>query len=343
MRVLITGCKGYIGSVLTTILLKKGYHVVGLDCGFYEENVTGALIEEYSYIRKDIRDVDSDDFAGVDAVIHLAGLSNDPLGEFDSRLTEDINYNGSVHLISTAKKNKVNRFVFASTQSIYGVSEADAELDEDASEKSPVTAYAKTKWRVEEFLREQSQPSFVTSIFRPSTVFGWSPRLRSDIVFNNFLSCAYHTGKIEILSDGTPWRPVVHVHDVCQAFIAGIEASSEKVNGKAFNVGVNGGNYTVKELALAAQRLVPGSELDFVGGHSDPRTYRVSFAKIYSELGDFYQPAWDLVSGGKQMLKFFEAEKYRLDQFRGRQTIRLEQLRHLKDNLLVDADLRFSG
>ena len=227
MKVLVTGDQGYIGSVLVKVLDEKGYEVSGLDVGYFEENKLEKCMQGYSRLSKDVRDVVIEDLEGFDSIIHLAGLSNDPLGEFTPSLTHEINTNASVKLAKLAKKAGVSRFIFSSSQSMYGVSELDSELDEDNSEKNPVTAYAAAKWDAEQALNSMSSDNFIVTSFRPSTVFGASPRLRCDIVFNNFVACAYTTGKIEIMSDGSPWRPVVHVKDVSNAFIAGLEAPVE--------------------------------------------------------------------------------------------------------------------
>ncbi|SVE47486.1 uncharacterized protein METZ01_LOCUS500340, partial [marine metagenome] len=230
----------------------------------------------------------------------------------------------------------VSRFVYASSQSMYGVSNTNEELDEDDSEKNPVTAYAIAKWRAEQKLHLMTTDDFVVTSFRPSTVFGASPRMRCDIVFNNLVACAYTTGKIEIMSDGSPWRPVVHIKDVCSAFIAGLEAPSKLVSGKAFNVGIPNGNFTVRDIAEAAKRSVPGCELIFTGEHTDPRTYKVSFNRILNDLPSYYKPKWDLDMGGKELVEFFDRIGFSEDLFRGKETIRLEQLSDLKDNKMID-------
>ena len=337
---MITGDKGYIGTVLAPILLEKGYDVVGLDSGYFSENIFGEDDCKYSKITKDLRDVDSDDFREVDAVIHLAGLSNDPLGEFSPTLTDEINYKATIKLARLARDSGVKRFVYASSQSMYGVSNSSNELDEDLSEKNPVTAYAIAKWKAEQKLNEMGSNSFIVTSFRPSTVFGASPRLRCDIVFNNLVACAYTTGKIEIMSDGSPWRPVVHIEDVCSAFIAGVEAPASLVNRRAFNVGIPNGNFTVRDIAEAAQRAVPGSDLIFTGEHTDPRTYKVSFNRILTELNEYYIPKWNLDRGGKELVAFFDSINLTEDMFRGRQTIRLRQLKHLGDMGKLDATFR---
>ncbi|MGK0291324.1 MAG: nucleoside-diphosphate-sugar epimerase [bacterium] len=341
MNILVTGNQGYIGSVLVPILQERGYSVTGYDTGYFsncllEQPVT----KKYKHIKKDIRDISIEDLEGIDAVIHLAGLSNDPLGELVPKLTEDINFYGTMKLAKLAKEAKVKRFVYSSSQSMYGISDTDNELDEDNSEKNPITAYARTKWQAECELNKLVSDDFVVANFRPSTVFGASPRLRCDIVFNNLVACAYTTGKIEIKSDGTPWRPVVHVKDVCQAYIAGIEAPKELVSGKGFNVGIPNGNFTVRDLAEAAQRSVPGCELIFTGEHgADSRTYRVSFKRILTELKDYYKPCWDLDKGGKELVELFEKVNFTEEQFRGKTCTRLSQLNYLTESNQINQHL----
>jgi nucleoside-diphosphate-sugar epimerase len=343
MKVLVTGHQGYIGSVLTGMLNEQGYDVTGLDTGYYED----CLLYEPGFtpaveIFKDIRDVNEEDLTGVDAVIHLAALSNDPLGELEPSLTDDINFGGTVRLAQYAKKAGVKRFIYSSSQSMYGIAKLDEELEEDRSEKNPLTAYARTKWEAECRLKELSDKDFVVVCFRPSTVFGASPRLRCDIVYNNLVACAYTTGKIEIKSDGTPWRPVVHVRDVCDAFIAGLEAPANLVAGESFNVGIPDGNFTVRDLAEAAQRSVPGSGLVFTGEHgSDARTYRVSFRKIQTVLKDYFRPQWDLDRGGKELVELFRRVNFKEDQFRGRTCVRLAQIRHLLKNSQLNTKLHW--
>ena len=341
MKIMVTGDQGYIGTVMVPMLMDKGYEVVGYDAGFFTENLLLPLKENYTKIKKDIRDINKNDLKDVEAIIHLAGLSNDPLGEFSPKLTEDINYIGTMRLAELAKECGISRFVYASSQSMYGISDTSDELDEDDSVKNPITAYAIAKWNAEQKLHAMSTDEFVVTSFRPSTVFGASPRLRCDIVFNNLVSCAYTTGKIEIMSDGTPWRPVVHIKDVCSAFIAGIEAPASIVSARAFNVGIPNGNFTVRDIAEAAQRAVPGCDLIFTGEHTDPRTYRVSFKRILTELKDYYKPEWDLDKGGKELVEFFSRIGFTEQEFRGRQTIRLQQLIYLKEAKHIDDSFRF--
>lgn len=341
MNILVTGNLGYIGSVLIPMLQSKGHQVVGLDIGYFEDCLLSPVSKNYKQITKDLRDVESVDLQGIDAVIHLAGLSNDPLGELIPELTAEINFNGAMKLARLSKEASVKRFIYASSQSMYGVSDTDEELDEDLSIKNPVTVYAKTKWDAELQLNEMQSESFLVCSFRPSTVFGVSPRLRCDIVFNNLVGCAYTTNKIEIKSDGTPWRPVVHIQDVCAAFIAGVEAPRELIAGRAFNVGIPNGNFTVRQLAEAAQRAVPGSQLVFTGEHGgDSRTYRVSFNRILTELKDYFSPSWDLDRGATELVNYFKEINFTEREFRGWKTTRLMQINRLCEQGNLDAKLR---
>ncbi len=343
MKVLVTGNKGYIGTVLVEMLLQKSYEVVGYDTDYYKYcDLLCGYAQPTKQIIKDVRDICVDDLCGIDMVIHLAGLSNDPLGELSPELTEDINYRASVKLAKCAKDVGVKRFIYASSQSMYGISKTSVELEEDNSEKNPLTAYARAKWEAECALKEMASNNFHVICFRPSTVFGASPRLRCDIVYNNLVACAYTTGKIEIKSDGTPWRPVVHVRDVSNAFIAGLEAPLELVSDESFNVGIPEGNFTVRDLAEAAQRAVPGSTLIFTGEHNnDSRTYQVSFNKILNVLKDYFKPEWDLDRGGKELVELFNRIGFTEEKFRGRTCMRLKQIRYLLDGKELSQDLRW--
>ena len=342
MRVLVTGNLGYIGTVLTPRLTDSGHDVCGLDSGFFKECVIGEPPNDVPTVNRDIRDVKESDLMGIDAVIHLAGLSNDPMGELVPSLTEDINYHATMRLAQLARSAGVKRFVYASSQSMYGVSPTDVELDEDNSEKAPVTAYAKTKWAAESALRNMASPDFLTVSFRPSTVFGVSPRQRCDIVFNNLVGAGFTTGKISIKSDGTPWRPVLHVRDACQAFESGISAPGELLNGRAFNVGPREGNYTVRELADAAQRANTGSTLEYTGEHgNDSRTYRISFERINRELRDYFRPSWSLASGAEELVSHWNDVGFTEEMSNGSKCVRLAKLHELLADGSINEDLRF--
>lgn len=341
MRVLVTGNQGYIGTVLTDILINQGYSVVGIDTNYYHAiSPFPKTSKRIKQIKKDIRLISKEDLKEIDAIIHLAALSNDPIGELEPKLTNAINYQATINLAKLAKENKVKRFIYASSQSMYGISETDSELEEDKSRKKPLTAYARTKWKAEGALKKLADDNFCVVCFRPSTVFGASPKLRCDIVYNNLVACAYTTGKIEIKSDGTPWRPVVHIRDVCSTFIAGLEAPEKLIANQSYNVGIKNGNFTVKELAEAAQRCVPGSSLIFTGEYGkDTRTYKVSFKKILTELKEYFKPQWDLDKGGKELVDFFRKIKFSIKDFRGRNCNRLLQIKYLKKQGKLTDDL----
>lgn len=341
-KILITGNLGYIGSVLTEKLIAQGYIVKGLDVGFYSDYSFYSNKElKFSQIKKDIRKINNSDLNNIDAVIHLAALSNDPLGEFSPSLTEEINLKASKKLIDISKKNNVKRFIFASSQSMYGFVDHEKEVSED-EKKNPLTAYAETKMKAEDYLISQKSDDFIVCAFRPSTVFGASPRFRSDIVFNNLMSSAYTKDSIEIKSDGSPWRPVVHVDDVCNAFISGLLAKKELINGEAFNVGFYpNGNYKVIDLALAVKNSFSKCKLKFMNEHSDNRSYRVSFSKIEKILGEYFKPKWSLEMGAEEIFNFFEENKYSVKDFDGPKTTRLLALKNLHNLKKIDDKFYF--
>ncbi len=342
MNILVTGNKGYIGTVLVDILREKSYEVAGYDTGYYDDCQIYGFDQPIRQINKDIRDVSVEDLEDIDAVIHLAALSNDPLGELAPGLTEEINLNATLKLAHLGKKASVKRFVYASSQSMYGISNTNDELDEDNSTKEPLTTYARTKWEAECELKKMNSDDFTVICFRPSTVFGASPKLRCDIVFNNLVASAYTTGKIEIKSDGTPWRPVIHVQDVCNAFVAGLAAPTELVAGESFNVGIADGNYTVKQLAEAAQKAVDGSTLVFTGEHgTDSRTYKVSFKKIQTVLKDYFKPRWDLISGGNELVDMFRRTAFCEEDFKSSKCVRLMNLQQLIAEGKLNKNLRW--
>jgi nucleoside-diphosphate-sugar epimerase len=342
MKVFITGNLGYIGSVLTDILLEKNIDFIGYDVGYYKSCNLVKTNVNFKQIIKDIRDIEKKDLENSDYVVHLSALSNDPLGEFNSKITNEINYVATMKLANIAKESGVKRFVYVSSQSMYGISKIENELDEYKSDKNPITEYAKTKWKAELELNKLNSKDFTVVSFRPSTVYGVSPRLRCDIVFNNLVASAYTTGKIEIKSDGSPWRPVVHVKDVCSAILAGLKAPIEIISGKAFNVGIENGNYTVKDLAEVVHKVIPNTQLVFTGEHlHDSRTYKVSFKRILTELKNYYKPKWNLEKGALELLDFFKQTNFDELQFRGVYTNRLFCLSDLIRNKKINHELRF--
>lgn len=338
--VMVTGNLGYIGNVMVPFLIEKGYDVIGYDCGYYEDCY---LVQTKQAVKKqivkDIRDASPEDFEGVDYVIALAGLSNDPLGDLNESLTYDINHKGTIHLARCAKEAGVKRFAYASSQSVYGISDTSKAADED-SEKNPITAYAKTKWLCEGDLHELCSEDFCVTILRPATAYGASPNLRCDIVFNGFVAYAYTSKLIEIKSDGTPVRPMSHVRDISSAFAAVLEAPVELVNDQVFNIGTDDNNYTVRELAEMAQKSVPGCGLTFTGEHTDPRSYRVSAEKILTVLKDYYKPQWNIEKAGKELMDFYSSIQFDRETFDSWKVNRIKCLKKRIEAGEIDKDLR---
>ena len=288
---------------------------------------------------RDIRDVEVVDLKNFDAIVHLAALSNDPIGELDSSLTYEINRDASIKLAEMARKAQIARFIFISTQSIYGLSTSDDELGE-SDLKNPQTAYARSKWDAEQSILQMASPEFTTVALRPSTVFGWSPRLRSDIVFNNLLLSGITRGKIEVHSDGSPWRPIVHVTDLSESIRLALLAPTKNVLGKSFNIGKIAGNYTVKEIAHAASTCLGDIETVFnTENITDARSYRVSFQKALEVLK--FEAGRELVESGNEMLTMIKTLNLEKIDLMGRKTNRLAQVAHLRKGGQLDESLRF--
>ena len=291
MKILVTGHNGYIGSVLTPMLKARGYDVLGLDTFYFEDCILGKEKNATLAIRKDMRDITEADVRGVDAVIHLAALSNDPLGDLDANLTHDINFDASVHLACLSKDVGVARFLFSSSCSLYGA--ADDDLLTEESQFNPITPYSVSKVRTEEELDKLADEYFSPVYLRNATAYGVSPRLRADIVLNNLVGWAFTTGQVRIMSDGTPWRPIIHVEDIARAFVATLESPREKIHNQAFNVGVNGENYQIRDLADLVEEIVPDCNIQYADqGGPDPRNYRVDFSKLATLVRDF-EPKWN--------------------------------------------------
>jgi nucleoside-diphosphate-sugar epimerase len=299
VRVLVTGNRGYIGAILAPHLADAGHEVVGLDSGLFAGCDLGSPPRPISTIECDLRDVTEEQLRGFDAVVHLAALSNDPLGNLAPEHTWAINHEASVRLAELARSAGVQRFLYASSCSVYGVAEDGVTVDEDA-EMRPTTAYAASKVKVEDDLHELAGDDFSPTYLRNATVYGMSPRLRADIVVNNLVGSAVLDGEVRVLSDGTPWRPLVHVEDVARAFRAVLDADRETVHDVAVNVGAKDGNYRVREVAETVGE-VTGCTVSILGsGDPDARSYRVSFARIERLLPD-YQPVWNVRAGASEL------------------------------------------
>ena len=280
MRVLVTGHHGYIGSVVVPVLTAAGHEVIGLDTFLYRGCDLFPGVEPSRELPLDVRDVEPAHLEGVEVVVHLAALSNDPLGALDPDLTMDVNFHGTVRLARAAREAGVRRFLFASSCSMYGAS-SNGDLVDETAPLRPLTAYAESKARAEEALAEIADDDFSPVFLRNATAYGASPRLRLDLVLNNLVGWAYTTGRVRILSDGTPWRPLVHVEDIARALVPALEAPREAVHGEAFNVGAEADNYQVRDLAEIVARTVDGSVVEYAGaGDPDPRSYRVDFGKF---------------------------------------------------------------
>lgn len=328
MRVLITGSDGYIGAVLGSVLLERGVDVVGVDCGFYRD---GWLFNDQRprplTFSKDIRRLTPKDVEGFDAVIHLAELSNDPLGEHDAAITYDINHRGSVNLASACKKAGVPRFIYTSSCSVYGAAEDGAERNEQSA-PNPQTAYAKCKVLVEQDVGAMADADFSPVFLRNATAFGASPRMRFDIVLNNLAGLAWTTKEIKMTSDGTPWRPLVHVEDICQAIALALDAPRERIHNEIFNVGDDGQNYRVREIAEIVGKVFEGCNVTFGKFGGDNRSYRVGFAKIKRHLPKF-RCQWTAERGANQLFEVFKQTGLTKEMFFFRAFTRIEQLKHL--------------
>jgi nucleoside-diphosphate-sugar epimerase len=342
MRVLVTGHNGYIGSVMVPVLRAAGHDVCGLDSFFFEDCTLLDDKQHVPALRRDIRDVKAADLEGFEAIIHLAALCNDPLGDLHPEWTHDINHKASVLLAEIARDAGVSRFLYASSCSMYGAAGADEVLGEEAPLR-PLTAYAVSKVRTEEDLSKLADRSFSPTFMRNATAYGLSPRLRADVVLNNLVCWAHTTGRIRIMSDGTPWRPIVHVQDIARAFAAALAAPREAVHDQALNVGANGENYQVREIAEIVRNTVPGCTLEYAeGAGPDPRSYRVDFSKLSRTLPNF-QPQWNASFGAKDLYAALQEANVTLADFEGRKYVRLAQIKHLLGSGRLDDHLRWVG
>jgi len=339
VRVLVTGFEGYIGPIMADELERRGHEIVGLDTGYFAECSMGAIPRRLNAIKKDVRDLRPADLAGFDAIVHLAALSNDPMGELRPEWTYQINLEGSLNLARVARDAGVQRFLFSSSCSLYGASEH--EMAVETSPVQPLSAYAISKVKTEEGLERLADTGFSPVFLRNSTAYGASPRMRLDLVLNNLAAWAFTTGKVQIMSDGTPWRPLVHIEDIARAFGAVLEAPRDVVHNQAFNVGADTENYQVRDVAEFVRQAVPGSVIRYSGQNSpDPRNYRVSFAKIRTQVPGF-QPVWNAEKGVAQVLAAYQHAGLKPEDLESRNYIRLKQLRYLLDSNELDEALRW--
>ncbi len=340
MKVLVTGTEGYIGSVLAPILMNEGIEVVGLDTGYYRDGWLYSDVDSLSGFPSqrnlDLRKMSKSDVEGIDAIVHLAELSNDPLGENNPTVTHSINHHGSIKLAEMARDAGVERFIYTSSCSVYGI--GDGEVLDESSPTNPQTAYAECKMLVERDIAKLATETFSPVFLRNATAYGASPRMRFDIVLNNLAGLAWTTNRIAMTSDGTPWRPLVHIQDICRAVLCALRVPRENIHNQIFNVGSNEDNYRVRDIARIVGDVFPGCAVTVGDGGGDNRSYRVSFDKIYTALPGFACD-WTARKGAEQLLGVFRRIDMTEGTFGFRAFTRLSQLVYLQETGQIDDEL----
>lgn len=342
MRVLVTGHHGYLGGVLTPMLRAAGHDVTGLDTDYYRDCLLGPAPAAVPTLRMDLRDVRPEHCAGFDAVCHLAALCNDPIGNLNPELTYEINHRATIRLARAAKAARVTRFLFSSSCSLYGAGSDDRPLDENA-DLAPVTPYGESKILAERDLAGLADDDFSPVFLRNATAYGFSPRLRGDLVVNDLAAHALLTGEVRLLSDGSAWRPLVHAEDICAAFLAMLEAPRDRVHNRAYNIGLTGENYLIRDVADLVAEVVPGSTVTFAAGaSSDARNYRVSGDLVATEVPGF-RPRWTVRKGIEELVEAYRRHGLTIGAFQGERHQRLRRIRALTDAGRLDAALRWTG